>query len=344
MKVLLSGAWNPAFEAVPEYLVDALRVAGHRVSCFDHRRFHIPGRIRSRVPLLDRFDTRVLNRRLIRLARSFRPDLLLVIQGAQIAAETVRAIRRETGAVAVNWWMDYPAEFEEGLALARSGAYHRFFVSGTDARRRHRRAGAPGTDWLPFGCDPSCHRPLKPALPPEERNGCRIVFVGSAYPERRDVLAGLADLGLGIWGPGWERYRNDPRIGPCIRGGALRPSEWVRVFSAADVVLNISYGLGGDPESYGTMANVRVFETLACGACQVVDGKEDIRTLFRDGEHLAMFRNAVEVRDVVVSLLDDPERRKRLAEHGRREVLEKHTWSRRLNTIVNAAADCGVAS
>lgn len=334
MKVLLSAAWNPAFEAVPEYLVAALGRAGHQVACFDHRSYRLPGRIRDRIPRLHRLDRLALNRRLRRLARSFRPDLLLVLQGSPVEPQTAAAIRSDTGARTVNWWLDYPAEFSDGLAASLSGAYDRFFVTGTDALARHHGAGAGRTAWLPFGCDPDLHRPVEPGGPGNGDPGCKVAFVGSAYPERRDLLAGLADLDLGIWGPGWERYRDDPALRGAIRGGAQRPAEWIRIYSAADVVLNISYGLGGDAESYGTMANVRVFEALACGACQVVDAKKDILNLFRDGVHLATFRDGEEMRQRVLTLLEDREKRARLAGRGRKEVLSRHTWSRRLETIL----------
>ena len=334
MRVLLSGAINPRFEALPDYIAAALRRLGHEVALFDHRSRILPGRVRERVRSLDRLERIALNRRLAGVARRFKPGLLLVNQGAEIAPETISSIRLEIGAFTVNWWSDYPAQFEEGLELARCGVYDRFYVSGTDAESRHHAAGARETRWLPFGCDPAIHRPA--ALEPAEKGlyGARLAFVGSAYPERRDLLAPLADLGLAIWGPGWERFREDAEIGRCIRGGALRPAEWVRVFSAADLVVNVSYGFGGAPDRYGSMANVRVFEALACGACQIVDAKHDISAMFRDGEHLVLYRSAGELRRRAESLLGDPERRARISRQGRREAIERHTWAHRLERIL----------
>jgi spore maturation protein CgeB len=180
------------------------------------------------------------------------------------------------------------------------------------------------------------HRPVAAERTGPQHPPFRIAFVGSAYSERREILAGLADLGLGIWGPGWERFQNDPVVGPSIRGSAIRPAQWIHLYSAAEVVLNISYGFAGTPEPYGTMANVRVFEALACGACQVVDAKEDILKLFRDGEHLEVFRTPEEARSVVVSLLGNPGKRNRLARSGRHEVLGRHTWKHRVETILES--------
>jgi len=335
MKVLFSGAWNPRFEALPEYLVTAFRNEGHQVVCFDHRNYHIPGRIRQVAPVLQKMDTILLNRRLMREANRFRPDLLVVNQGSAVTPDTIKKIRQETGAVTINWWSDYPAEFEAGLNTAASGAWDRFFVSGTDAEERHHRAGIAGTTWLPFACDPCIQAPSGPceeeSTPPEPTPG--IVFVGSAYPERRDLLAVLADLDLGIWGPGWNRYADDPVIGARILGGPLRPDRWVPLFQKAEIVLNLSYGFGKPEEVYGTMANVRVFEIAACGACQVVDGKKDILDLFTDQVHLASFQSAAELREVVISLLGDRDRRLRIGRAGREAVLAHHTWEHRVRFL-----------
>jgi len=71
MKVLFSGAWNPRFEALPEYLVEAFEKEGHQVLPFDHRAFRLPGRIRAAAPPLHRADRKLLNRRLLKEARRF---------------------------------------------------------------------------------------------------------------------------------------------------------------------------------------------------------------------------------------------------------------------------------
>ncbi len=339
MKVLFSGAWNPRFEALPEYLVEAFEKEGHQVLPFDHRAFRLPGRIRAAAPPLHRADRKLLNRRLLKEARRFSPDLLLVNQGSSLDPGTIARIRNETGAVTINWWSDYPGEFEEGLASAASGAWDRFYVSDTDAERRHQRAGITVTGWLPFACSPSIHSPAprRTPLPDRSISVPRVLFVGSAYPERRDLLGTVADLDLGIWGPGWNRYAGDPVLRGNIRGGALRPVEWVRLFQQADLVVNISYGFGGPEEMYGAMANVRVFEIPACGACQLVDAKRDILRLFRPDRHLATFRTREEFRRQVVSLLEDSDRRRRIASAGQRAVFVEHTWEHRVRFLVREA-------
>src|SRR3989442_917308 len=117
MKVLLSGALNPRFEALPEYLASALARLGHEVTLFDHRAFLLPGRLRSRHPALQRFDRSRVNARLLRTVRRLRPDLLIVNQGTVLTRCTIEEARA-SGVRCVNWFSDSPAEFEQGLAVA----------------------------------------------------------------------------------------------------------------------------------------------------------------------------------------------------------------------------------
>jgi spore maturation protein CgeB len=331
MRILLSGLFNPRFEALPDYLVSALRRLDHQVDRFDHRRFCIPGRLRARWPLLQRLDRRALNARFVATVRRHRPQLVIVNQGMVLERRSIEAARA-LGARCVNWFSDYPAEFAAGLAVAP--AYDAFLLGSSYAARRHRDAGHRRAGWLPFACDEQVHRPPDPADRPGEGPTPRVVFVGSHYPERQILLRFLRGLPVGIWGPGWERARHDPHLEGMLRGGALRPSAWRRLYAAAEVAINIHYGAFGPREVSGELANTRVFEILACGVCQVVDRQGDVLRLFRDGEELLGFSAGEELRSRVEEALRDADRRRRVAAAGRRAVLAAHTYLHRARRLV----------
>jgi len=335
VKIVLSGALNPHFEALPEYLASALRRLAHDVSLFDHRAFLIPGRVRARLRFLDRFDRECLNARLARLIRRERPDLLIVNQGVVLEHRTIERARA-SGVRCVNWFSDFPAEFEEGLRLAP--AYDAMFLGSSFAAGRHREAGHRHAAWLPFGCDPQAHHPdgagpTALRLPRHRTSGLPdredVVFVGSHYPERQILLRFLRGLPVGVWGPGWERAADDPHVAPMIRGGALRPADWRRLYARCRVALNIHYGSFGPRDVSGDLANTRVFEILACGAFQVVDRQGDVLRLFKEGEHLAAYSSGEELRERVEEALRDEGLRRSVAARGRAEVLARHTYEHR---------------
>jgi len=341
VKIVLSGALNPSFEALPEYLAGALRRLGHDVVLFDHRAFLLPGRVRARIPVLERLDRVRLNARLLRLVRRERPDLAIVNQGMVLEGRTIEAIRAE-GTRCVNWFSDFPAEFGKGLLAAPS--YDAFYLGSSYAATRHREAGHHNATWLPFGCDPRSHRPEERdeatgSIPgwrgSPESVRTQIVFVGSHYPERQILLRFLSGLPVGVWGPGWERAADDPHVAPMIRGGALRPESWRLLYARCRVALNIHYGSFGPAEVSGDLANTRVFEILACGAYQVVDRQGDVLRLFREGEHLTAFSSGDELRARVEQALRDDGLTERVARQGRAEVLARHTYEHRARRLLD---------
>jgi spore maturation protein CgeB len=334
MRLILSCAFNPRFEALPEYLASALRRLGHDVALFDHRRFLIPGRWRDRVPLLDRLDRARLNRAFAAAVLRHGAHHVLVNQGMTIAPETVRRLR-DRGVRMINWFSDFPAEFERGLAAAP--AYDLFHLASSYAVERHRERGHAHALWLPFACDPEVHHPT--GLPRERRaaSSGRILFVGSHYPERQVLLRHLRGLPVDVHGPGWEAARQDDHVAPMLRGGALRPEEWRRLYGAAAAVLNIHYGALGPASVSGEMANTRAFEIPACGALQIADRRRDLAALFREGEHWLGFSTGEELRAVVETVLGDESMARRIAAAGRRAVLNGHTYADRARVLLGEA-------
>jgi hypothetical protein len=336
MRVLLSRAHNPAFEALPDYLATALRGLGHEVTLFDHRRFLLPGRLRARSRRLHQWDLGRLNRAFLDAVRRARPDQVIVNQGMNLSPRTIRALDGITDR-RVNWFSDFPAEFEAGLEAAPS--YDDFHLGSSWAAARHRAAGHDRSHWLPFACDPEAHSPERAeAAGPRGRAAARVVFVGSHYPERQVLLRHLRGLPVDIWGPGWERAADDPHVAPMLRGGSLRPGAWRALYTGARVALNIHYGAFGPDSASGHMANTRVFEILACGACQVVDRQADVLRLFRDGEHLIAFSGGEELRARVEAALGDPERAAAVGAAGRAAVLAAHTYVHRARVLLGERA------
>ena len=326
---------------VTEYVERALRDLGHELETVNYGHWLIPGRIRAKVPALDKWDMRRLNRLLVEKAEVFRPDMVIVFGATNIYPETIAEIKRRFNPVTVNMIADFPLEFAFHV---KSGPYYDFFFpSGTDGLMQYEKAGNTNGHWLPFGCDPELHKPVELTPEDKEKYGCDICFVGSNYSERAAVLEYLADFNLGLWGIGWERLPKDSKLRRHVRGGMLRPDEWVKAFSAAKIVLNIvvrradisqPFALSLKDEDF-RMCNTRVFEILGCGAFQLVDSKADVLALFRGKEHIALFDydRPEQIAEIAGYYLAHPEEREMIAAAGRREALEKHTYKRRMEEM-----------
>ena len=202
MKVLLVGYHNPNFTNSTVYRDRAVGYLGHELISFEDRAFFLPGRLRDRWPVLQRWDLERLNQNLVQCARHNKPDLCLVVGGQRTLPETVRAIKK-LGIKTALWTTDAPVDFQNVLAAAPS--YDQLFCAGSEALDIFQSHGLRHAQWLPFACDPHVHKPI--ALTPQEQHtyGKDIAFVGSFYHNRARLLESLVDLDMQVWGPYWDR-------------------------------------------------------------------------------------------------------------------------------------------
>jgi spore maturation protein CgeB len=175
---------------------------------------------------------------------------------------------------------------------------------------------------------PAFHHPVE--LTDEEARALEgvIALVGRRYPYRERLVAELADYPLGVWGPDWERTR-DPRVRAVVRGGGVWGRAKLAIYAGARLSLNPHHPLN---DIVGV--NIRTFELAAAGACQVVDLKEDLSTLFKPGEEVVTYRDLGELRRQLDYYLAHPEETRAIAESSRRRALAEHTLRHRIEEIL----------
>ena len=107
--------------------------------------------------------------------------------------------------------------------------------------------------------------------------------------------------------------------------------EMARTYSAARLVFNRS--LKND-------VNMRVFEAVACGSLLLTNdlAENGQAELFRDGIHLATYHDGEDLLDKAAYYLRHDALRERIAAAGRAEAIEKHTYDRRMRTLLEQAS------
>ncbi len=126
-----------------------------------------------------------------------------------------------------------------------------------------------------------------------------------------------------------KRYEFLERLGKLVPGLVVRKGRFEELFPRARLVLNIAEK--GD-------LNFRVFEALACGACLVTPRvKHGLDDLFVNGRHLFTYdpRNIEDLAGLVRGLLDNPQRRERVAKAGHKLVEEKHRFVNRARSLMD---------
>jgi len=202
------------------------------------------------------------------------------------------------------WWaIDTHLDFD--WYRDKSPEFDFVFTAQQDGAERLREEGAAEAVWLPLACDPQLHRRH------DVSKQFDVCFVGSLYPGDRSDLLSLIR----------QSYRN-------TFSGQCYGDEMARVYSASRVVFN---------RSVKNDVNMRVFEALACGSLlltnDLTDNGQD--ELFRDGMHLATYGGPEELLDKIAYYLKREEVRERIAAAGRDEVLAKHTYGHRMETLLD---------
>ncbi|MBI2422351.1 MAG: glycosyltransferase [Candidatus Hydrogenedentes bacterium] len=194
-----------------------------------------------------------------------------------------------------------------GLRIEIARHFDHVFIAQKAQLDLFREAGIPQAQWVPLGCSPALHN-----VGARERI-YDVAFAGSALGAdgdwRKELLLGVK-----------AQFPNN-KMGQCWPG---EMAEW---YAQARIVINASHK---------NDVNMRVFEAMASGALLITDNVAGLTDLFEPGTHLVMYDNPEEVPGLIAHYLEYEDERLAIAAAGQREVLEKHTYARRVGQIFDA--------
>jgi len=275
-------------------------------------------------------DFRLRNRRLVRFAARFGPDVIILPgDNGVILPETLARLKREHSATLVYGCGTSPVVFSRPVERAAAPLYDLVVANDFYHAVQWRELGAPRAEVLPMAAiDPTFHRPYDLSDDERARYACEVAVVGTLVPqrlysERVAALEALRDFDLGIW----SVHEIPLSLRPFYRGPALG-EQMLRITRAAKITVNPH----GDFMRWG--GNMRLFEACGVGAFQIADDRPGIREWFTAGEHLVTYRDPAHLRELVAYYLAHDDERARIAEAGRAHVHAHHTYDQRMARLL----------
>jgi glycosyltransferase involved in cell wall biosynthesis len=336
MRILLfdSSANYPANPLFAEALDELAAQKGYSGTFVDEANFiGAPGlsrRILRRIARVRASGFHSVNAELVNAARYFHPDVLLVVKGSNLSANTLRTIKHETGAVTINYATDDPFNptNSSGDLVASISEYDIWACTKRAVIHDLNRAGARAVSYIPFGYKPLVHYPERPSYRESAKFQADVIFLGGCDSDRAPVIEYLVktipQLQLHLYGGYWARTRSLRRYSKGVAYGR----DFRLAVSSAKIVLNLVRRANRDDHV------MRTFELPACRAFTLAERTNEQMEFFREGKEAAYFGSPEEMVDKVRYYLEHESDRERIAEAGYRRVTsEKHTYKDRLIEI-----------
>lgn len=296
---------------------------GHEVLPFNYRSSIffsniIIRRLSKAFPSIKGRVKRDINRRLIKAAELYKPDLIFSIKAEIIEPETVDYIKR-LGITTINWFPDHMWNWDSIEKLAP--VYNFFFSPDHHILTMLRERGLNNGFYLPFASELNDDTPDPFNNRKEEFNIAMIGMYSKEYYSVRDrCLANIKDLGLHIWGT--ENW-NQSKLKDNYRDRIIGAEKVADIYRRSKIVVNTHYN-----EEPAEGISLRPFEAMGAGALLICDdGRKDVFRLFKDGEEFLSFPDggSDELRELVKYYLSHPEERLEIARRGYEKIKNNHT-------------------
>jgi hypothetical protein len=324
MKILVP--FPPVADSFTENVVVTLRAMGHEVATLGPAP-------RGNVESLMQYSTRVLaerlsgdrptaeERRILKLAKTFRPDLFLAVTRG-LHPEILGAIGKFCPGRRVLWWGDSPANSKRwGLVepewdfvyIKDAVAVSKLQLVGRNAHLLHE------------AMNPLWHKPLA------NQSNDTVAVVGNSYAFRQAVCLRLMEhqVPVVLYGPKPPVWSN-PVYRKAHTGRYIVKEEKSRVFGEALACLN-TFQL-----AEGNSLNCRAFEIAGAGGLQIIEHRPAIKECFEPGKELLVFSTFEEIISHIARARKEPAAMRTIREAGARRALAQHTYQQRLEVVLSA--------
>ncbi len=261
-------------------------------------------------------------------SQQFEPDIVFVTCIAELAPAMVAMFKKHKKAPKVlGFFADAMVNFGRGPFF--TAEYDAIFLKDPFVvNKLRKKLSWTHCFYLPEGCDPAIHHPVKLSDLDRERLGCDLTIAGNMHGFRAAELAPLLGSNLKIWGTRPRSWFQHP-IMRHHQDRYVAAEEKCAAMLAAKIVLN--------PNHYGEIGGVnqRTFELAAMGAFQLTDAP-GLADVFEPNVEVATFDSQTDMLKQIEYFLPRKSERLEIAARARTRALAHHTFSHRWVAVLEA--------
>jgi hypothetical protein len=266
---------------------------------------------------------RSYNRALLAAAAEQRPDIFWVDKGHLVQASTLRAVKKMTGAILVNFNTDYLACGKHPWRLHMEGIpeYDFYFTSNVFDVDFLKGKGVKNVVVVPLGYYAAVF--TRPELTKEEadRLGASVGFIGHWEPATEELILQLIDRGLPlrVRGTTWHHARDKRRLAGVVERGLVPQADYEKSIMATKINLGIVSTMNRNQTSG------RSFEIPVAGGFLLAKRTSEHLALYVQGKEAEFYDSVDELEEKARYYLEHEEERKQIAAAGQRRCLSSGT-------------------
>jgi len=328
---------------------DTLQNLGHEILYFDFGTLYL------------RLGRERMNRRLVEVAHSEKPDLMFtVLMADELDPAAIRSISGGHPCPTLNWFCDDHYRFES-FTRRWAPAFDYVVTTANSALAKYQAMGYRNVIKSQWACNHFLYRKVNLPLKYD------VTFVGQPHGNRRELVRALkmANIDVKTWGTGWDT-------------GRLSQDKMIKIFNSSRINLNFSNA--ASPERSATLLRNNVakffrrtglmpiakgarrlvslnpfitrqsvtrmgmvryleqikgrnFEVPGCGGFLLTAPAENLDSYYVPGRELASFDTVGELIDKVRYFLANEAERVTIAEAGYQRTIREHTYAHRFADI-----------
>ena len=268
-------------------------------------------------------DFAELNLKLLEVIECEAPDVVFfVLKTYEVWLETLTIIRKSSSAILVGWAADDSWKYEQHSRFIAE-PFHIYATTYSEALYKSRDDGYSNfvlTQWAA-----NADQLTEPLL----ASACRhkVVFVGSAYGNRSNLIKQLAERGIEVqcFGYGWP-------------GGPLSSADLRRIIRESFISLNFGDSallIRGGKLIRDRQIKARNFEVPGYGGFLLTETLESLEHFYTPGSEVVIYEGIEDLAEKIRYYLDHPAERNAIAFAGHKRTTREHTYDMRFLELLD---------